>query len=200
MSVVGYVHGNFVHARRVRVLRDILANLVPSEARVLDVGCGDGLLASLVMENRPDIDIQGIDVLCRPETHIPVLSFDGTRIPYEDASFDVVMFVDVLHHTEDPLVLLREARRVARNSVIIKDHTKDGFLAGWTLRFMDYIGNARHGVSLPFNYWPELKWRAAFLELGLLLEAWEPRLRLYPVPADWIFGRSLHFAALLRLA
>ena len=46
------------------------------------------------------------------------------------------MFVDVLLHTLDPMILLREAIRVARQTVVIKDHTLDGLLAGPTLRAM----------------------------------------------------------------
>ena len=46
------------------------------------------------------------------------------------------MFVDVLHLTDDPVLLLREAARVARNTIVIKDHTLDGFAAAATVRFM----------------------------------------------------------------
>jgi hypothetical protein len=38
--------------------------------------------------------------------------------------------LDVLHHTDDANVLLREARRVTRRDVLIKDHRLNGFLAG----------------------------------------------------------------------
>jgi SAM-dependent methyltransferase len=193
MSVIEKVHGGYVHNRRVRVLRDSLAELIPQGASVLDVGCGDGLLASLIIEVRPDVEISGVDVLVRDETHVPVMEFDGSRIPYTDKSFDVVMFVDVLHHTEEPMILLREAVRVARKAILIKDHTQNGLLAGATLRFMDEVGNARHGVALPYNYWPKRKWLEAFQKLNLKISSWKKDLRLYPVPADWIFGRSLHF-------
>jgi hypothetical protein len=61
--------------------------------------------------------------------------------------------------TEDPMTLLHEAARVARQSVIIKDHTRDRMLAGPKLRFMAQVGNARFGVALTYNYWPRQKWQ-----------------------------------------
>jgi SAM-dependent methyltransferase len=133
--------------------------------------------------------------LVRPQTHISVREFDGRTIPHPHGSFDAVLFVDVLHHTEDPMVLLREAVRVTREAIVIKDHTLNGWLASPTLRFMDWVGNKRHGVSLPYNYWPREKWERAFGELGLRVRDWNSKVRLYPFPAGLVFGRSLHFVA-----
>jgi len=197
VSLVDRLHGGYVHNRRVRVLSDHLAQLLPANARVLDVGCGDGLLAHLVLQRRRDVEIRGVDVLVRNHTQIPVDCFDGQVIPYSDASLDVVMFVDVLHHTEDPMVLLREAARTARVAIVIKDHLRDGLFASPTLRFMDYIGNARHAVALPYNYWPQQRWLQAFRTLDVTIGVWKTDLRLYPRPASWIFDRSLHFVSRL---
>jgi SAM-dependent methyltransferase len=198
MGLTQKIHDGYVHGRRVRVLADHLAELIPADSSVLDVGCGDGLLASLIQSRQTDLVLTGIDVLAREGTHIPVEHFDGRTIPMPDNSIDVVMFVDVLHHTEDPMVLLREAARVARRAILIKDHTRDGLLAGPTLRFMDYVGNAHHGVVLPYNYWTGKRWREAFQELGLTVQVWRDSLKLYPKPADWIFGAGLHFVAQLE--
>jgi SAM-dependent methyltransferase len=182
----------------VRVLHKHLVELMPQGASVLDVGCGDGRLARLIQEARPDLSVSGIDVVARPQAHIPVQVFDGETIPAEEAGIDVILFVDVLHHTADPMVLLAEAARVARRAIVIKDHNRDGLFAGPTLRFMDYVGNAHHGVALPYNYWARERWHAAFETLGLVRRAWKERLELYPAFADWIFGRSLHFVASLE--
>ncbi len=200
MSLIEITHGNYVHSRRVRVLCDHLAEMIPQAACVLDVGCGDGLLASLIQQKRPDIEIRGIDVLARSQTHIPVNKFDGQVMPCRDSSYDAVMFVDVLHHTEDPLVLLREAVRVARQTILIKDHTLNGLFAESTLRFMDQVGNKRYGVTLPYNYWSQQKWLDAINNLGLKIRSWKKDLKLYPPLADRIFGRSLHFVAKLDLS
>jgi SAM-dependent methyltransferase len=197
MSLIERVHGRYVYDRRVRTLCDHLTAVIPDETRVLDVGCGDGLLSRMIMDRRPDVAISGIDVLLRPKTHIPVELFDGQKIPFADNSYDVVMFVDVLHHTTDPMILLRDATRVARRAIVIKDHTRDGLLAGPTLRLMDEVGNARHGVALPFNYWSRDQWLAAFNTLGLTVAAWEKNVGLYPWPASLLFDRSLHFVARL---
>jgi SAM-dependent methyltransferase len=128
-----------------------------------------------------------------------VRRFDGLAIPHADRSFDAVMLVDVLHHAVDPGALLGEAARVARESVIIKDHSLSGVLAGPTLRFMDWVGNAHHGVVLPYNYWPPARWSEAFETLGLRVEFRTANLGLYPLPAGWIFDRDLHFIAKLRV-
>jgi SAM-dependent methyltransferase len=199
MSLIGTLHQNCVHSRRVRVLAREISSLLPRDVSVLDVGCGDGLLASRIAGARRDVQMQGIDVLQRPQTEIPVTPFDGCHIPHPEASFDVVLFVDVLHHTDDPMILLREARRVARRAIVIKDHTLTGAFAFNTLRFMDRIGNKHHGVALPYNYWTPEQWRAAVRELGVSATVWRKDLRLYPTPARWLFERSLHFLALLSI-
>jgi len=186
-----------VSGRRARKLSDHLVKLLPQNSQVLDVGCGDGSLARLILKKRPDLSIKGIDVLIRSQTQIHVSPFDGETFPFENASFDVVMFVDVLHHTGDPMVLLREAVRVSRGFLVIKDHTADGLLARPTLRFMDRVCNARHGVALPFNYWTRQRWLEAFQAMGLTIIDWESELEIYPWPASVVFGRSLHFATKL---
>lgn len=199
MNLFGKVHGELVHNRRVRQLCRHLSDLLPENARVLDVGCGDGLLAGLIQQQRPDVDIRGIDIMVREKTHIPVEKFDGSVIPYEDDAFDVVTFVDVLHHTEDPNVLLREAARVAKSYVVLKDHTDEGFLSNKTLRFMDWVGNKPHGVVLPYNYWREAQWKQAFENLNFEITDWRSKLELYPPAADILFGRNLHMVTRLRL-
>lgn len=194
-NLLGSVHGSLVFDRRTRVLAKHLADLIPRRARVLDVGCGDGTIDSLILSRRPDVGIQGVDVFVRPSTKIKVEMFDGKKLPAADKSFDTVAFVDVLHHTDDPLILLREADRVARKSILIKDHTMDGLFAYATLRFMDWVGNAPHGVALPYNYWTAERWQSAFDQLGLKTERRITKLGLYPFPASAIFERQLHFIA-----
>jgi SAM-dependent methyltransferase len=194
------VHGSCVFPRRVRVLASHLAPLIPEKARVLDVGSGDGRLAAAIARLRPDVVIRGIDVLAREAPAIATEIFDGETIPFPDASFDVLLFADVLHHTENPARLLREAARAARTFVLIKDHRADHALAAATLRFMDRVGNARHGVALPYNYWRTRTWRETFEALGMEIDVWKPHLALYPAPASWLFDGELHFIARLRVS
>jgi SAM-dependent methyltransferase len=189
------IHSAHVHTRRVRVLAGHLCELIPRQSRVLDVGAGDGLLASQVLAQRPDLQWVAIDTLARPVTHVPVQLFDGNHLPFSDKEFDQVLFIDVLHHAADPMAILREAVRVTRRGLVIKDHLREGVCAGPTLRFMDWVGNAAWGVSLPYNYWTCAQWQKAEQELRLATEEKRMKLGLYPWWANWLFGRSLHFIA-----
>lgn len=199
MQLINEIHQRAVHSRRVESLTKHLRPLLPYTGKVLDVGCGDGWLASLLAQQLPTTQFSGIDVLVRDQTHVPVAHFDGITIPYPDNHFEAVMLIDVLHHTDDPSVLLREAARVSRQHVILKDHTRDGIAARATLRMMDWVGNAHHGVALPYNYLSLAEWMLMFEEVGLKIELFDNKPRLYGAPADWLFGRSLHFIAQLSV-
>lgn len=198
MSLLERLHGNYVQQKRLDGLIRHLKDFLPKNASVLDVGCGDGQLAYRITQERADLSLSGIDVLVREKTWVPVRQFDGKNIPCDTASVDVVMFIDVLHHTNDPYALLREAARVTKRNIIVKDHLVNGFLAEQTLQFMDRVGNARYGVALPGNYWHLSQWERAFRALGLTPVEWRQKLNLYPKVVDLWFGRSLHFVARLE--
>jgi SAM-dependent methyltransferase len=176
------------------VLADLVAERLPDRGRILDVGAGDGTVAVLIRERKPALEVEGVDVLVRAATPIPVREFDGLTIPFTDASFDGALLIDVLHHAEDPERLLREAARVA-SVVVVKDHLADGVLAHPTLRFMDRIGNARHGVDLRYEYWGRQQWIDVARRAGLRESALTLDVPLYPPPLSWVFGRGLHFVA-----
>jgi len=196
-TVLNAAHEKLVFKRRVRVLAEALANELPPKARVLDVGAGDGSIALAIKDRRPDVHIEGIDVFVRSNAKIPVTVYDGSNFPFPDRSFDVVMFVDVLHHTNDPARLVQEAGRVAAERVVIKDHLCDGFLAWPTLRLMDWVGNRGHGVALPYNYLSKASWNKVIGGAGLHRQRWRESLGLYPMPFSLLFDRHLHFVASL---
>jgi SAM-dependent methyltransferase len=198
LSWIGRWHHAFVFKRRTRVLAEMLAAQIPQRASVLDIGCGDGTIGSLIAQLRPDIAIQGVEFLVRPGCKITCHPFDGSSLPFADASFDVCLFVDVLHHTQDPAVLLREAVRVSRSFVLLKDHLDENFLDDMTLRFMDWVGNRPHGVVLTYNYQSRKEWAEHFSECGLEEVSWTTQVLLYPPPFSLVVGRRLHFVSLLR--
>jgi SAM-dependent methyltransferase len=199
-DILNRAHGALVFGRRVRILAANLAKEIPIRAEVLDVGTGDGSIAKAIALHRPDIKIEGIDVLIRPYTHIPVHLFDGEHIPLSEKTVDVVSFVDVLHHTSNARILLREAARVSRRYIVIKDHLREGPFAKATLQAMDWIGNYGHEVVLPYNYLSEQEWYEHFRDTNLSPERWTESLGLYPFPFSLVFGRRLHFIARLTIS
>jgi SAM-dependent methyltransferase len=196
-ALLGAVHEKVVFNRRVGVLTEALGALIPPGSTVLDVGTGDGQIAEGMAAVQPGVRVEGIDIMKRPTTRIPVTLFDGTTIPFADKSFDVVTFVDVLHHTDDAAVLVKEAARVARRAVVLKDHLSENALDHTTLKVMDWVGNAPHGVVLPYNYLSRARWEEIFDAAGLSIDRFETAVPLYPWPASAVFGRGLHFVARL---
>lgn len=192
------LHGQIILARRVRRLAESIAELLPENATAVDVGCGDGRITKLIGIQKPGTVLEGYDVWVRPESVIPVHAFDGLHLPLEDNAVDAVIISDVLHHTEVPIQVMREAYRVTRKFIIIKDHRLNRPYAELILRFMDWIGNRTRNIDLPYNYWPEEQWQAAWSEIGLQVDHYQTELGLYPWPANLVFESGLHF--LVRLA
>ena len=105
-------HDSAVHERVLSFLGDEL------HERVLDVGSGDGAFAARLAS--AGAVVTGLDpspiALERARSAHPEMDWvapegDG-RLPFADASFDVVTLVSVLQHVADTQSLLSEVRRV----------------------------------------------------------------------------------------
>lgn len=91
--------------------------------RVLDVGCGNGYV--LYQYAQRGAQVCGVDIapsaiwLSERRFALGGLSgrfyvIDGRRLPYPDATFDIVCSMGVLHHISDPTPLIDEIYRVLK--------------------------------------------------------------------------------------
>jgi SAM-dependent methyltransferase len=200
MQLIQTAHQSLIMNRRVTVLAAHLASLIPAGETLqgLDVGCGSGEIAVGVQQLRPQITLQGVDILVRSQTQIPVTQFDGMTLPFPDRHFDFVMLVDVLHHTENPENLLKECTRVSRQFILIKDHYRDSLWDEIRLKAMDWVGNRSYGVALPYNYLSSDRWQSVFQDCNLSNDKILTQLQLYSGLLHWIFDSKLHFTARLQ--
>ena len=192
-----WIHSHLILSQRTKRLAKHLAEMLPENSTVVDIGAGSGKLSSLVLQSRPDLCITGYDTMEWPEQFIEVRLYDGFTIPLSNDACDYCLLSDVLHHCERPLAVLEEVLRVARKGVLIKDHYANSRFDALCLRGMDWFGNYGHGVVLSYSYLSREQWETAFSQLGLRVMQQRTRLGLYPKPITWLFDRNLHFISLL---
>ena len=122
---------------RSALVRVLAGNRGPAPVRLLDVGTGsaDIPVALVAWGRKHGLEIDATAVDSRPEileiarsaggdaAGVRLELAEGERLPYADASFDVVHASLVLHHLEPPRAeaFLRELGRVASRAVIFND-------------------------------------------------------------------------------
>jgi ubiquinone/menaquinone biosynthesis C-methylase UbiE len=92
-----------------------------AHARVLDIGCGTGLLACRIMETFPRTRVVGCDfsggMLARAAARGPSVCWvqgDGCRLPFTDRGFDAIVSTEAFHWFPDQAAALAEFFRVLR--------------------------------------------------------------------------------------
>jgi ubiquinone/menaquinone biosynthesis C-methylase UbiE len=106
-----------------RVVQLTLAG-VQQPSTMLDVGTGSGLFAQKFTAR--GILVTGVDVnphmIPEASAHVPSGEFHeglAEKLPFPDASFDLVFMGLLLHEADDPLAALREAYRVGKSRLAI---------------------------------------------------------------------------------
>ena len=186
-----------VYERRLKALVEVLGDCIPRGESLLDVGCGGGALGGALVDVK-GLEVRGLETNVREGCPIPVDAYDGETIPQGDNSVDNVLLADVLHHEESPAHLLREAARVARNRVIVKDHKTGSPLSWPRIALIDWAANAGYGVRCLFRYPTLTGWHDLFMECDLSIQEERASLDLYPPLLNLFFGKRLQYLAVLH--
>lgn len=95
---------------------DILARAghpVQQDDKILDFGCGRGGMTTALLER--GLNAHGCDVVLEEESaRLRRIETDPYRLPYPDASFDVLISAQVWEHVMDPEPVIAEVRRVLK--------------------------------------------------------------------------------------
>lgn len=108
---------NWVRQQEFDAVKPWLKQKLVDQARVLEVGGGNGLLAGRLAEM--GFDVISIDPEPREPSYFPVARGDCTRLEFEDGAFDVIFSSNVLEHVDDLGAALAEMRRVLKEGGIM---------------------------------------------------------------------------------
>ena len=150
---------------------------------VLDLGCGEGFVGERIA-SAAHAEVYLTDIVDMNRTTLRHVVCKPGEVPLPDKSFDVVVLYWVLHHCEDANAVLMEAKRVARQRVIVVESVYRTPLQLAVLTVVDTAANrvrswehmSAQEEHLHFRKAEE--WRALFEDMGFKILAEHQRGRL----------------------
>jgi ubiquinone/menaquinone biosynthesis C-methylase UbiE len=165
---------------RANIIASAYKDFLKNGTRVLDVGCGNGIVASKIAE-MSGASIKGTDIMGYVKTAVPFTQMpDEETLPFADNSFDVAMINDVLHHMpfDQQGKIIREALRVS--PLVLAFELEPTPLT----RFLDWLSNKIHNwhMRIPFTFRRSYEWAEYLKKEGHSFEIKKvARPTLYPV-------------------
>lgn len=130
-----------IYERAARKMCSDCNGFISRGSRILDVGCGSGIVAKNLANFFESLLI-AVDIKDNRAVNIPFKIIDGKNLPFRDNEFDVCFISYVLHHTQEPKALLEEAKRVTKDRIIIYEDLAEGKMSDFVCKI--------HGKS--YNY------------------------------------------------
>lgn len=149
---------------RGRVVLDALTPFLTPNQKVLDIGCGNGIVSEQIGDHFK-CNITGTDVLNYLRTNIPFRQICDGSIDSVTGEFDVGLFIDALHHIEldRQVQAVREGLRVCRQILIFE--VKPTLISKGIDVVLNHFYNAKMAVPLAHRTMDE--WVSLFLEDGI---------------------------------
>jgi SAM-dependent methyltransferase len=159
-------------SRSWRAASDVHDVVAPSlRGPVLDVGCGDGRLAALLVDRGVawvGVDSSPSQLAANPNR--PVVLADMRFLPFRDGAFREVTHLWCLYHLDDPVVAIAEARRVLQDggryfaSTSARDNDPELMPEGYPRSTFD-AEDAPELVGAVFRHVEADRWDGPFLPL-----------------------------------
>jgi len=156
--------------RAVTTEMELIADLVPAGARVLDLGCGNGALLAHLQQAKGctgyGVEIADENVLACAQRGVNVLQLnleEGLAL-FDDHSFDVVLQLQTLQHLRNTERMLRETARVGRLGIVSFPN-----FAHWPNRLSVLRGRMPVTKTLPYEWYDTPNIRVGtFADFGVL--------------------------------
>jgi len=161
---------------------------LPADARILDVGCGDGFHLNLLRRfGLPSWNLIGVDV---DERAVAAARAQGLAVvqgtveeaALESGSFDLVLLIATIEHVADPPSVLSATRRLLKPGgkvLIVTDNTR-------TLDFAIFKGRYWGGYHFP-RHWCLFN-RSAIANLAATTGFEVESIRTSVSPVNWVYS------------
>jgi len=154
-----------IYQRAARKMCLACQNFIEEGSKILDLGCGSGIVG-MTFKKFFRGEIIGVDVKDRRVVNMPFKIIDGKSLPFPENSFDVTLINYVLHHSEDPIPLLKEAKRVSKKIIIFED-LPEGFLSKLICFLHRFSFDKFFTNPNQTSFKTEKEWEEIFQEMGL---------------------------------
>ena len=134
LGIVFNTFGAFVYPQSVRKALCTFLKSAPSQANVLDIGSGTGLLCKFGHTCRKDLEYVAVDpakgMMKYAKAYVSTHIGTAEALPFDDNSFDMAMMGESLHHFKDVDEALKETVRVLKNGgrLFIYDFDVESFM------------------------------------------------------------------------
>jgi ubiquinone/menaquinone biosynthesis C-methylase UbiE len=143
-----------------------LKDFIKKNSKIIDIGCGSGILANELSRSF-DAEVTGVDIIDVRAYKIPFKLIDGKELPFEDNSFDNALIAYVLHHAQDPIHVLEEAKRVAKNKIFVYEDIPEGLVTKIFTKIHAFLFDLLYGPDSRTSFKVGHEWKKVFNEVGL---------------------------------